>query len=35
MRKIRIEDVLDLTTYEKQRKDIRPVCYSFKLKLSR
>ncbi len=24
MRKIRLEDVLDLTTYEKQRKDIRP-----------
>ncbi len=30
MRKIRIEDVLDLTTYEKQRKDIRPKIIEIK-----
>jgi hypothetical protein len=30
MRKIRAEDVLDLTTYEKQRKDIRPKIIEIK-----
>lgn len=30
MRKIRTEDVLDLTTYEKQRKDIRPKIIEIK-----
>ena len=32
MRKIRLEDVLDLTTYEKQRKDIRPKIIEIKNK---
>jgi hypothetical protein len=32
MRKIRLEDVLDLTTYEKQRKDIRPKIIGIKNK---
>jgi len=30
MRKIRVEDVLDLTAYEKQRKDIRPKIIEIK-----
>ncbi|MCK4560563.1 MAG: DUF3501 family protein [Calditrichia bacterium] len=30
MRKMQIEDVLDLTTYEKQRKDIRPKIIEIK-----
>ncbi len=32
MKKIRLEDVLDLTTYEKQRKDIRPKIIAIKNK---